>query len=219
MFYLTAVFCDFFSPYPPDQLIGDAGHHPPSRIRLFHEKRLVRPFVYGIASEVDQEAFIRVFTEDRSVRYPLRFFTTGAEYRLLGLFPSRVRLFGVEAPGAVFLFGSDKLSRDLFSRRPCPAATGSTATMSVRSGDQWQRNPASHRERRDARLARRDEPAYQGICARGATQPAGIDRRSNAAGVAPRAAYASMSLKAPGGTGTGRPSSHCHISVRSSHSL
>ena len=49
-------------------------------------------------------------------------------------------------------------------------------------------NPALHRERRGARLARRDERAYQGICERGATQPAGMDRRSNAAGVSPRAA-------------------------------
>ena len=120
-FYFVALFCDFFSPYPPDQLVGDAGHHPPSRIRLFHEGRLVGPYVYGFTTEVDAEAFRRFYTEDRSVRYPLRFFTQGAEYRLLGLFPTRVRLFGVEQPGAVFLFGSDKLSRDLYSRTICAA--------------------------------------------------------------------------------------------------
>ena len=40
---------------------------------------------------------------------------------MLGLFPTWVRLFGVEPPGAVFLFGSDKLSRDLFSRTICAA--------------------------------------------------------------------------------------------------
>ena len=71
--YVVAIFCDFFTPYPPEQLIGDAGHHPPSRIRL------------------------------------------------LGLFTTRVRLFGVEPPGAVFLFGADRLSRDLFSRTICAA--------------------------------------------------------------------------------------------------
>ena len=121
VFYFVAIFCDFFSPYPPDQLVGDAGHHPPSRIRLFHEGRLVGPYVYGVTTEVDPEAFRRFYTEDRSVRYPLRFFTEGAEYRLLGLFATRVRLFGVEQPGAVFLFGSDKLSRDLYSRTICAA--------------------------------------------------------------------------------------------------
>jgi len=77
--------------------------------------------VYGVTTEVDPEAFRRFYTEDRSVRYPLRFFTEGAEYRLLGLFATRVRLFGVEQPGAVFLFGSDKLSRDLYSRTICAA--------------------------------------------------------------------------------------------------
>ena len=35
----------------------------------------------------------------------------------------------------------------------------------------------------------------------------------------PTGSYASMSLNAPGGTGTGWPSIHCHISVRNSHSL
>ena len=121
VFYFVAIFCDFFSPYPPDQFVGDDGHHPPSRIRLFHEGRLVGPYVYGVTTEVDPEAFRRFYTEDRSVRYPLRFFTAGAEYHLLGLFPTRVRLFGVEQPGVVFLFGSDKLSRDLYSRTICAA--------------------------------------------------------------------------------------------------
>ena len=119
--YVVAIFCDFFTPYPPEQLIGDAGHHPPSRIRLFHGGRLVGPYVYGISSEVDAQAFVKVYTEDRSVRYPIRFFSRGAEYRLLGLFTTRVRLFGVEPPGAVFLFGADRLSRDLFSRTICAA--------------------------------------------------------------------------------------------------
>ena len=52
-----------------------------------------------------------------------------------------------------------------------------------RGSSPW-RNPASHR-RRGARLARRDERAYQG---RARSNAASRDRRSNAAGVSPRAA-------------------------------
>ena len=55
----------------------------------------------------------------------------------------------------------------------------------TRPGSPWW-NSAWHRERRGARL--RDEQARQGICERGAKQPAGMDRRSNAASVSRRAA-------------------------------
>ena len=37
-------------------------------------------------------------------------------YELLGFIPSNIHLFGVDAPGRVFLFGSDSFGRDVFSR-------------------------------------------------------------------------------------------------------
>ncbi|MDE0218798.1 MAG: FG-GAP-like repeat-containing protein [Spirochaetaceae bacterium] len=50
-------------------------------------------------------------------------------------------------------------------------------------------NPASHRERRGARLAGRDETSISGMGERAATQPAGrMHRRANGAGVSPPAA-------------------------------
>ena len=116
VFYVMAIFSEFFIPYDALELVGDVGYHPPSRIRLFHEGRLVAPYVYGITMEFDEEAFQRRYTDDLRVRFPIRFFTRGAEYRLFGLIRSRVRLFGVEPPGKIFLFGADRLSRDLFSR-------------------------------------------------------------------------------------------------------
>ena len=49
-------------------------------------------------------------------------------------------------------------------------------------------SPASHRGRRGAPLTRRDDREYRAIFEGGATQPAGMHRRPNAAGVSPRAA-------------------------------
>ena len=43
-------------------------------------------------------------------------FTRGAPYKLWSLLPMDRHLFGVEEPGRIFLFGTDKLGRDLFSR-------------------------------------------------------------------------------------------------------
>ena len=43
-------------------------------------------------------------------------FAAGEPYRLLGLIPARLHLFGVDEPGGVFLFGTDAIGRDVFSR-------------------------------------------------------------------------------------------------------
>ncbi len=48
-------------------------------------------------------------------------------------------------------------------------------------------NPASHRERRGARVARRDEEAYWAYSTEEQRSPGGMHRRSNAAGLSPRA--------------------------------
>lgn len=46
----------------------------------------------------------------------VRFFVRASEYRLAGLFPTNVHLFGVDEPGHVFLMGTDTFGRDQFSR-------------------------------------------------------------------------------------------------------
>jgi peptide/nickel transport system permease protein len=75
-----------------------------------------RPFVYGFEQEVDLETFARTFTEDRTEVYPIRFFVQGEPYRLLGLIPTRIRLFGVDEGGVVSLLGTGLLGRDILSR-------------------------------------------------------------------------------------------------------
>jgi peptide/nickel transport system permease protein len=50
------------------------------------------------------------------VFYPIKLFIRGWEYEFLGLIPGDVHLFGVEEPGIVYLWGADKLGRDMFSR-------------------------------------------------------------------------------------------------------
>ena len=121
LFYFVAIFCDFSTPYDLRARFQTWQYHPPSRIRLFADGRLVGPYVHGIQLDRSEETLESIFTEDRSVRYPVRFFTQGHEYKLLGLIPSRIHLFGVEEPGAIFLFGTDSIGRDLFSRTICAA--------------------------------------------------------------------------------------------------
>ena len=48
--------------------------------------------------------------------YPVRFFVSGTPYKIAGIIPAHVHLFGVEQPGRIFLMGSDGYGRDQFSR-------------------------------------------------------------------------------------------------------
>jgi len=50
------------------------------------------------------------------MKYPLRWFVDGGDYHVLWAVRSKLHLFGVEAPGRIYLLGSDGLGRDVFSR-------------------------------------------------------------------------------------------------------
>ena len=111
--YLAAIFADFLAPWPMARQDLDFGFHPPTPVHWFADGRFVGPYVHG-TELVDLG---RSTYRDLPVRHPVRFLVAGSqEYRVLGLVPTNVRLFGVDAPGHVYLFGSDKYGRDVFSR-------------------------------------------------------------------------------------------------------
>lgn len=116
LLYFMAAFAGFVAPYDEIQSRTELAFLPPARLHLFHDGKLQRPFVYGVARERDMETFLMVFSEDRETRYPLRLFVEGEPYQLWGLVDARRRLFGVDAPGVVYFFGADDLGRDVFSR-------------------------------------------------------------------------------------------------------
>jgi peptide/nickel transport system permease protein len=115
--YLLAIFADFVAPYPKDYRFSAFPYRPPSPIHLFdNEGKFRGPFVYGVTSERNTETLRLMFKTDTSTIYPLRFFTRGEPHKLLGLIKTDIYLFGVEEPGAIYLFGADSIGRDLFSR-------------------------------------------------------------------------------------------------------
>jgi peptide/nickel transport system permease protein len=63
----------------------------------------------------------------------VRFFVTGASYKLLGVYESHLHLFGIRESGRIFLFGTDGYGRDEFSRvlfgGQISVAAGITATF------------------------------------------------------------------------------------------
>ncbi|HUT02068.1 MAG TPA: ABC transporter permease [Phycisphaerae bacterium] len=117
-FYAMAAFCEFVAPYGPNDRSARTVQCPPQRIRLFDAKGRfhLRPFVHGLTLQPDPETWQRIYVENRSVRYPIRFFVRGSRYRMWGLLAGDRHLFGTGGRGQVHLFGTDKLGRDLFSR-------------------------------------------------------------------------------------------------------
>ncbi len=116
VFYLAAIFAGFLAPYKYDNAVHDFPFHPPMLARIYFrdpQGAFQRPFVYGIIAEDNQ---LKTYREDRSQQYPVRLFTRGDSYHLFGLIRSNIHLFGVDAPGRIYLFGADKVGQDLFSR-------------------------------------------------------------------------------------------------------
>jgi peptide/nickel transport system permease protein len=114
--YGSILISEFLAPYALAHRHTNFIYAPPQRVHLFHEGRLEGPFVYGFKYKLNMENLRREYAMDESRRYPLRFFCRGDAYDFWGLFEASAHLVCPGAGGTMFIFGTDRLGRDLFSR-------------------------------------------------------------------------------------------------------
>ena len=114
--YLLLPFVGFIAPYGPNDRNSEHLFAPPQSVRWVHEGQFIGPFVYPTTSEPDLVTFQWKFVPDTSRPLPLEFFCEGTPYKIAGLIPSNTHLFCPPEGATLFLWGSDRLGRDVFSR-------------------------------------------------------------------------------------------------------
>ena len=115
VFYLTIPFAEVIAPYTVSERDNDHLYAPPQMVRLFHEGKFVGPFVYGTRAEVNLKLLKWDYVVEKDNVQPLRFFCSGSPYQFWGLFEARFHLFCPAEGGTVYLLGTDRLGRDMFS--------------------------------------------------------------------------------------------------------
>ena len=125
---LVGFFNAFLTPYDAQTNNRDRQYFPPQTINWIYTdgEFHLRPFVYGLAEEMNPTTFEFTYEEDKEEKYPIYFFIQGDEWNFMGM-TGNTRLFGVdiEAGHYMHLLGSDNLGRDVFSRM----LAGTTTTL------------------------------------------------------------------------------------------
>ena len=148
--FLISIFAEFLAPYPPSAGSKEGKdrkytYGPPQIVHIFDQDGLTRPYVedrqtkYSLTSGEMQRKYrvegtkkykvLDKFKENETIgTLSLSFFVHGSSYRLLGLLPTDIHLFGATDPKRkVHLFGTDKFGTDLFSQ--CLYATRTSLSI------------------------------------------------------------------------------------------
>ena len=119
LIYVVALVPEFLATYMPDEVNARYLYAPPQTLHLFRNDGGLHfaPYVYGYKSVIDAAAGRRTFAVDPTQVIPVRLFTRGEPYKLLGLIPMDRHLVGPAQPDQpVYLLGADRLGRDMLTR-------------------------------------------------------------------------------------------------------
>ncbi len=114
--YVMLPFAGFIAPYGANDRNAAHVFAPPQGIKLWHEGTFVGPHIYPMQAERDLVKFQWVYTLDRTEPVPVSFFCKGRPYKIAGFIPAERHLFCTPNETPIFVWGADRLGRDIFSR-------------------------------------------------------------------------------------------------------
>jgi peptide/nickel transport system permease protein len=116
VFYLVAIFANFISVQDINTFNAKYKYVAPTDIHFTdNDGNFTRPFIRNITRKLNMETLEYEYTAGEQM-YPIKFFHRGYSYKFLGLVETDLHLMGVDEGAALFLMGSDKLGRDIFSK-------------------------------------------------------------------------------------------------------
>ena len=114
--YASILITEVIAPYDLHTRNTDFIYAPPQMVHVIHEGSLKLPFVYPLKYHLNMETLKREYTDDTSRPQTLRFFCSGDDYEFWGLWKARGHLICPPENGTLFVFGTDRLGRDMASR-------------------------------------------------------------------------------------------------------
>lgn len=131
-FALVGIFAEFVAPFDPNATASRELYHPPQAIHFIDVDEnggwALRPYVNAMKVERDPLTLQSKYAPDESRKVYLTFFGEGASYTMWGLINSnRHLLTTVDPKERFYLFGADRLGRDVLSR----TVHGTRISMSI----------------------------------------------------------------------------------------